>query len=55
MRHDADERVAEYCKPKVALEGVSLRYLREIYESLLTWSSREKIWECMKVCTHRSR
>jgi type III secretion protein V len=35
------QRVADVLR-RLALEGVSLRYLREIYESLLTWSSREK-------------
>lgn len=27
---------------RLALEGVSLRYMREIYESMLTWAAREK-------------
>ncbi|MBA3623764.1 MAG: FHIPEP family type III secretion protein, partial [Methylibium sp.] len=35
------QRVADVLR-RLALEGVSLRYLREIYESLLTWSGREK-------------
>ena len=35
------QRVAEVLR-RLALEGVSLRYMREIYESLLVWASREK-------------
>lgn len=35
------QRVAEVLR-RLALEGVSLRYMREIYESLLIWASREK-------------
>lgn len=35
------QRIADVLR-RLALEGVSLRYLREAYESLLTWSSREK-------------
>ena len=35
------QRVAEILR-RLALEGVSLRYMREIYESLLVWSTREK-------------
>jgi type III secretion protein V len=45
------QRVAEVLR-RLALEGVSLRYLREIYESLLTWASREKdtalLCECVR-------
>jgi type III secretion protein V len=35
------QRLADVLR-RLALEGVSLRYLREIYESLLTWHPREK-------------
>lgn len=35
------QRVAEVLR-RLALEGVSLRYIREIYESLLVWAAREK-------------
>jgi type III secretion protein V len=46
------QRVAEVLR-RLALEGVSLRYLREIYESLLTWSAREKdtalLCECVRM------
>ena len=35
------QRVADVLR-RLALEGVSLRYLREVYESLLTWGAREK-------------
>ena len=35
------QRVADVLR-RLALEGVSLRYLREIYESLLIWAPREK-------------
>jgi type III secretion protein V len=35
------QRLADVLR-RLALEGVSLRYLREIYESLLIWHSREK-------------
>lgn len=35
------QRVAEVMR-RLALEGVSLRYMREIYESLLVWAPREK-------------
>ena len=35
------QRVAEVLR-RLALEGVSLRYMREIYESLLVWGPREK-------------
>ena len=35
------QRVLEVLR-RLALEGVSLRYLREIYESLLTWAIRER-------------
>ena len=35
------QRVAEVLR-RLALEGVSLRYMREIYESLLVWAAREK-------------
>lgn len=41
MRAMPLQRVADVLR-RLALEGVSLRYLREIYESLLTWASREK-------------
>lgn len=41
MRTMPMQRVAEVLR-RLALEGVSLRYLREIYESLLTWAPREK-------------
>jgi type III secretion protein V len=45
------QRVAEVLR-RLALEGVSLRYLREIYESLLTWAGREKdpalLCECVR-------
>ncbi len=34
-------RIAEVLR-RLAAEGISLRYLREIYESLLTWGPREK-------------
>ena len=35
------QRIADVLK-RLALEGVSLRYLREVYESLMVWGSREK-------------
>ena len=35
------QRVSDVLR-RLAAEGVSLRYLREIYESLLTWGPREK-------------
>ncbi|MBA3596416.1 MAG: FHIPEP family type III secretion protein [Methylibium sp.] len=41
MRTLPTQRVADVLR-RLALEGVSLRYLREIYESLLTWAGREK-------------
>lgn len=41
MRTMPMQRVAEVLR-RLALEGVSLRYLREIYESMLTWAAREK-------------
>lgn len=46
------QRVAEVVR-RLALEGVSLRYMREIYESLLVWAPREKdtalLCECVRV------
>jgi type III secretion protein V len=41
MRTMPMQRVIEVMR-RLALEGVSLRYLREIYESLITWAPREK-------------
>ena len=41
MRTMPMQRVSEVLR-RLALEGVSLRYLREIYESMLTWAAREK-------------
>lgn len=35
------QRIADVLR-RLAIEGVSLRYLREAYESLLAWSGREK-------------
>lgn len=35
------QRIADVLR-RLALEGVSLRYLREVYESLLVWVAREK-------------
>ncbi|WP_161974784.1 flagellar biosynthesis protein FlhA [Piscinibacter terrae] len=41
MRTMPTQRVADVLR-RLALEGVSLRYLREIFESLLVWAPREK-------------
>lgn len=41
MRTMPMQRVVDVIR-RLALEGVSLRYLREIYESLITWAAREK-------------
>ena len=49
MRAMPMQRVAEVLR-RLALEGVSLRYLREIYESLLTWAPREK--DTALLCEH---
>ncbi len=35
------QKIADVLR-RLAMEGVSLRYLREAYESLLTWNGREK-------------
>jgi type III secretion protein V len=43
------QRLAEVLK-RLALEGVSLRYLREIFESLLVWALREK--DTAMLCEH---
>jgi type III secretion protein V len=43
------QRLAEVLK-RLAMEGVSLRYLREIYESLLLWALREK--DTAMLCEH---
>lgn len=43
------QRLAEVLK-RLAMEGVSLRYLREIYESLLLWATREK--DTAMLCEH---
>jgi type III secretion protein V len=43
------QRVAEIMR-RLALEGVSLRYMREIYESLLVWAPREK--DTAMLCEH---
>ena len=43
------QRLAEVLK-RLAMEGVSLRYLREIYESLLVWALREK--DTAMLCEH---
>ncbi len=43
------QRLAEVLK-RLAMEGVSLRYLREIYESLLVWAMREK--DTAMLCEH---
>jgi type III secretion protein V len=41
LRTMSMQRIAEVLR-RLAIEGVSLRYLREIFESLLVWGSREK-------------
>ncbi len=43
------QRLAEVLK-RLALEGVSLRYLREVFESLLVWAAREK--DTAMLCEH---
>lgn len=43
------QRLAEVLK-RLAVEGVSLRYLREIFESLLVWAAREK--DTAMLCEH---
>lgn len=43
------QRLAEVIR-RLALEGVSLRYMREIFESLLVWAPREK--DSAALCEH---
>jgi type III secretion protein V len=49
LRVFALQRLADVLR-RLALEGVSLRYLREIYESLLVWHPREK--DLAMLCEH---